>query len=163
MNNESDNLVVDLTKKLLGFLGFDKNSEVEAHNNDDGVLVSITSNDKMGLLIGKNGQNINAIEHLIRTLINKKQSSEQLDKFTPIRFSLDINDYKKIRSQQVINTARDVANRVSQNRRSEAMYPMNSYERRLIHSELASYNDIETESVGEEPRRRVVIKPTVEI
>jgi len=61
----------------------------------------------------------------------------------------------------VVEKALEVAHRVRISKKAEALVPMSSYERRLVHVELASYADLETESIGEEPKRRIVIKPLI--
>ena len=74
---------------------------------------------------------------------------------------VDLNDYRKLRARQVVEKAVEAAHRVRVSKKAEALIPMSSYERRLVHVELASYVDIETESIGEEPKRRIVIKPLI--
>ncbi|MDP3954144.1 MAG: R3H domain-containing nucleic acid-binding protein [bacterium] len=157
------NLATETAKEVLAYLGFGDSSQISAYNHNDSLVVSIDSEDKMGMLIGKNGQNINALEHVVRVLTYKKIAKELGEAKGSVNFSLDINNYRKLKSDYVAKVAQEAAQRVSQSRRSEALAPMNSYERRLVHTELASFSNIETESVGEEPRRRVVIKPALEI
>ena len=161
MSDEIKNNLIQITREILGYLGLNDSSTIVVDQNIVGDLtVSISSDDKIGLFIGKNGQNISAVEHLIKILLFRKFEK---DNIRPVNFSVDINDYRKLRSSFIIKTAREVADKVSQTRRSEALVPMSSYERKLVHTELASFKDVETESVGEEPRRRIIIKPTVEI
>ena len=71
---------------------------------------------------------------------------------------LDVNDYRKSRAIYLIDLAKQAVNRVRNTQKAEALLPMTSYERRVVHMELASCPDIATESIGEEPYRRVVIK-----
>ena len=161
MNEDLKKEIIKITQNILGYLGIKDSSTVTVDQNLVGDLtVSIVSGDKVGFFIGKNGQNIDAIEHLIKVLFFRKNNR---DKTGPLSFSVDVNDYRKLRSSFIIKTAKEIADKVSQTRRSEALAPMSSYERKLIHTELASFKDIETESVGEEPRRRIIIKPTFEI
>ena len=160
MDKEAKNIIIKTTENILSYLNLKESSDVSINDDESKSIVSIISDDKMGMLIGKNGQNINMIEHLVKVVAFKELSKQNK---TITNFSLDINDYKKSRSDYIIKIAREVAHKVSQTKRSEAMAPMNSYERRIVHTELAVFKDIETESVGEEPRRRIVIKPTLEI
>ena len=74
-------------------------------------------------------------------------------------FSLDINGYKDQRTKRVIEFARQAADRVKATQKPEVLFPMSAFERRLVHVELVSDKDILTESIGEEPKRRVVIRP----
>jgi len=117
-------------------------------------VVSIRSEDNLGVLIGKNGQNIRALEQVVRA-ISYKELPENTN------FMLDINNYRKARASYVIEQAKTIANRVKESQRSEALFPMSSYERRLVHMELASFADVLTESVGNEPNRRVIVKPQI--
>ena len=110
------------------------------------------------MLIGKNGQNLGAFEHLVRLVASRRLANPESD----LHFIVDINDYRKSRTDYLIGVAKDVAQRVIQTQRAEALSPMSSYERRLVHTELASYREIQTESVGQEPRRRIVVKPQSE-
>ena len=70
-----------------------------------------------------------------------------------------LNDYKKSKAQYAIELARAALARVRNSQKAEALIPMSAYERRVVHMELASCPDIITESIGEEPQRRIVIKP----
>ena len=111
------------------------------------------------MLIGKNGQNLEAFERLVRLLAS---SQIEPNPENDLHFIIDINDYRKSRTDYLIDIAKDVAQRVIQTQRAEALSPMSSYERRLVHTELASYKEIQTESVGQEPRRRIIVKPQPE-
>lgn len=108
------------------------------------------------MLIGRNGQNLNAFEHVIRLIVSK-QIGHQDD--AQKSFVIDVNDYRKSRARYILEVAREAAQRVISNQKAEILLPMSSYERRLVHMGLASYKEVQTESIGEEPRRRVVIKP----
>ncbi|HXV26655.1 MAG TPA: R3H domain-containing nucleic acid-binding protein [Candidatus Paceibacterota bacterium] len=116
------------------------------------IRVDIRSEGEAKFLIGKNGQNLSALEHLIRAMCFRKNGTER-------RISVDINDYRRSRSEQVVQMVRQVVARVRDTRRSQALLPMAPHERRIVHMELASYTDVASESVGEDPNRRVVIKP----
>ena len=109
------------------------------------------------MLIGKNGQNLNAFEHLIKLIVNRKTSGDEDQKRNV--FVVDINDYRKTKAKYVLGLARSAAQKVISSRRAEALLPMSAYERRLVHTELATYKELQTESIGEEPHRRIVIKP----
>ena len=74
---------------------------------------------------------------------------------------VDVNNYRKARANYLIETAREAAQRVIQTQKAEALSPMTSYERRLVHTELAGYKEVQTESIGQEPHRRIVVKPLI--
>ena len=128
--------------------------EVSVSVPEDGgpINVSVQAQENAKLLIGKEGQNLRALEHVVRAIWMRKNAQARA-------VSVDVNDYRREREAQVLELVKQTAGRVRDTRRSEALPPMSSYERRLVHTELASWTDVGTESVGQEPQRRVVIKP----
>lgn len=113
-------------------------------------IIDINSSD-MGILIGKRGNTLDAIQFLTSLTINK-------DRDDYIRVLIDIKGYRKRREE----TLRRLANRMGRKAKYSAkpvkLEPMNPYERRIIHSALQNKDDISTYSEGEEPYRRVVIQ-----
>jgi spoIIIJ-associated protein len=110
--------------------------------------------DDMGLLIGHHGQTLEALQDLTRTVVGNKTGQRA-------RVVVDAEDYRKRQRARLEGHARDVARRVARSGREEALDPMNSYERKIVHGAVASVRGVETASQGEEPERRVVIKPLV--
>ncbi len=163
--DQDQNLTVleNVAKDVLERLGYQAAVSIFSNEKDPTLkVVSVNSAENLSVLIGKNGQNIKALEHVIKLLYFKKASGVEKDKPEwPMIFMVDVNDYRRFRARQVIEKAIEVANRVKTTKKAEALNPMSSYERRLIHVELASYPDLETESIGEEPERRVVIRPLI--
>ena len=104
------------------------------------------------ILIGERGQTLNDTQKILKAILSKN-----LRKI--FYLNLDINDYKKKKIEYLKDLARDLADEVVLNKEPKVLSPMSSYERRVIHTELSSRPDIKTESEGEEPHRRVVIKP----
>ena len=110
-----------------------------------------------GLLIGEEGKNLTALNHLVKKIVeNELRKSGAGEK---LFFLLDVNDYYGKKIEQLKNVGRMSAQRVRYFKKEIEMDPMGSYDRRIIHSILSEYPDIKTESVGEEPNRRVIIKP----
>jgi len=160
MEENIRNKIVEIVQDLLNRVGFE--GEVKFAENRPGesklATISIESDKDLSMLIGKNGQNLEAFERLVRLLVSRKLANQDND----LHFIIDVNDYRKSRTDYLIGIARDVARRVMQTQRAEALSPMSSYERRLVHTELASYKEVQTESVGQEPRRRIIVKPQPE-
>ena len=105
------------------------------------------------LLIGENGQNLSALNYLVKKIAEKKY---------PVnfpRFSIDVNDYHKKKIDEIKDLARMHAQRVRYFKKEIEMRPMNAYDRRIVHALLQEYPDIATESRGDGLERRVVIKP----
>lgn len=104
------------------------------------------------ILIGEKGQTLIETQRILRMFLNKKMAQD-------FYLNLDINDYKKKKIEYLKGLAQDLANEVASNKEEKVLEPMSSFERRIIHAELAGRADIKTESEGEEPFRKVVIKP----
>ncbi len=109
-----------------------------------------------GLLIGENGQHLIALGHLMKKLAESEFKKNNLES---IVFLLDVNDYQAKKIENLKNLAKMSAQRVRYFKKEVTMEPMSSYERRIIHSVLTEDPDIITESIGQEPYRKVVIRP----
>ena len=143
------NTIKDIIKTILLKLGV--RGDIEFMETVEGARFLIKSQEG-ALLIGENGQNLLALNH-----ITKKITEKVLGK--KIVFSLDINDYQAKKIEDLKNIARLNAQRVRYFKKEIVLKPMTSFERRIIHSVLTECPDIITESIGEEPNRKVVIKP----
>lgn len=103
-------------------------------------------------LIGEKGEILSDLQHLLKAIIKKKIKKD-------FYFDLDINNYKKRKIEFLKELARDLADEVALTKKEKVLPAMPAYERRIIHLELASRKDVTTQSTGEEPNRKVVIKP----
>ena len=106
-----------------------------------------------GLLIGENGENLIALNHVLKRIAESKFGRME------VLFSVDVNDYQRQKAEEIKDMARLSAQRVRYFKKEIQLQPMTSYERRIVHAILTEYPDIMTESIGEEPNRKVVIKP----
>jgi len=106
------------------------------------------------LLIGYRGENLLALEYILKLLLLKEFEGEDFP-----RISVDVGGYRKNQIERIRDYAKNTAHKVVKNRRPEALLPMNAYERRIVHTALCDMEEIMTESVGEEPARRIIIKP----
>ena len=120
------------------------------YDKDDGVMNIDVAGPDMGILIGKRGQTLDALQYLISLFVNKKSESY-------IRVKLDTENYRQRRKDTLENLARNIAFKVKRTRRSFTLEPMNPYERRIIHSSLQNDKYVATRSEGEEPYRKVVV------
>lgn len=105
---------------------------------------------EMGILIGKRGQTLDALQYLISLFVNKESESY-------IRVKLDTENYRARRKDTLENLAKNIAFKVKRSKRSFTLEPMNPYERRIIHSALQNDKYVATRSEGEEPYRKVVV------
>ncbi|MFH0805595.1 MAG: R3H domain-containing nucleic acid-binding protein [Patescibacteria group bacterium] len=144
------NIIKETIKELLEAMKFDGQVVVDNSENDN-ILANIQT-EQAGFLIGQAGANLDALQHLTRILVNKKNEE-------PIPFVLDVNDYRKHRIELLKDLAKNIAQQALTEKVSLTLQPMSAYERRIIHLALIDYSQISTESIGYEPERRIVIKP----
>ena len=104
------------------------------------------------VLIGEGGRTLIEIQHLLKAILKRKINEN-------FYIDLDINNYKKKKIEYLKELAKNLANEVALTKKEKQLATMPAYERRIIHLELADRSDVTTESVGEEPERRVVIRP----
>ncbi|MBU2545320.1 hypothetical protein KKC65_02610 [Patescibacteria group bacterium] len=131
--------------------GFD--IEIEILTPDDRTIPVNISTDDPKVLIGQNGQTLADVQHLLKAMLSRRISEQ-------FYIDLDINNYKKKKIAYIKENAREWANEVSLNREDKMLSPMPSYERRVIHMELANRSDVRTESAGQGIDRFIIIRPT---
>lgn len=117
----------------------------------------IVRTQEAGILIGENGQHLIALNHVLKKLVDEEFKKQNLEK---IQFLLDINDYQIKKIEEIRNLSRVNAQRVRFFKKEIELEPMSAYDRRIVHDTLTEYPDIVTESIGVDPDRRVVIKPS---
>ena len=113
-------------------------------------ITDINSTD-MGIVIGKRGNTLDAIQYLLSLAINKGKEDY-------IRVTLDTKGYRAKREETLVRLAQRMAEKTKYSKRPVKLEPMNPYERRIIHSSLQNTEGIVTYSEGNEPYRRVVIQ-----
>lgn len=126
--------------------------EIQSSIDEEGALNIDMKGDNMGILIGKRGQTLDALQYLTNRVANKMQAGY-------VRVKLDTEDYRRRRKETLENLARNIAHKVKRTRKAVSLEPMNPYERRIIHSALQADKHVTTHSEGEEPYRRVVVTP----
>lgn len=104
------------------------------------------------ILIGEGGKTLLEIQHLLKAILKRKIEGN-------FYIDLDINNYKKKKIEYLKELARNVADEVALTKKEKTLSPMPAYERRIIHLELAGRSDVTTESIGEEPERKIIIRP----
>lgn len=128
----------------------DMEVEITSSIDEDGALCIDMKGDHMGILIGKRGQTLDALQYLANRVANKHQDGY-------VRVKLDTENYRARREETLKHLAKNIAHKVKRNRRPVVLEPMNPYERRIIHSALQSDPYVTTHSEGEEPYRKVVV------
>ena len=124
---------------------------VEFDTAENELSIDVKAED-MGVLIGKRGQTLDSFQYIVSLAINK-DSNEY------VKVKLDSENYRIRRKETLENLARNIASKVKRTGRQVSLEPMNSFERRIIHSALQGDPDCETFSEGNDPYRKVVVKP----
>lgn len=126
---------------------------VEVKNPQDSTVPVCLTVAEPQVLIGERGQNLAEIQRLLKAVLKKQIAVE-----SPFYVDLDINDYKKKKIEYLKEIAKNTADEVVLNKKEKYLPAMPAFERRIIHLALASRNDVITESVGQEPERKIIIR-----
>ena len=116
---------------------------------DETYLVDLVG-ENLGILIGRRGETLDAIQHLTNYAVNRGQNKR-------VRINVDAESYRLKREQALQRLAQKVAGKVTRYRRNITLEPMNAYERHVIHAALQDHPDVTTFSTGTEPNRRIVV------
>jgi len=155
--NPAHEKVYNFVNGLLEHMGVHANLEI-TDKEDGGINVNL-SGKGMGVVIGRRGETLDAIQHLTNYAVN--HGSEKR-----LHVSVDAEAYRAKREEALVRLAEKMAAKAIKYKRSMALEPMNSYERHVIHAALQDYEGVSTSSIGTEPNRRVVVayeKPQQEV
>ena len=150
IENTPANIAVDFLETLL------KNMDIQAQVNiesedEEGALISVNG-ENLGLLIGRHGDVLDAVQYLATLAANK-------DRENFYRITIDIENYREKRAETLRALARRMSEKVLKYKRSFALEPMNAYERRIIHTECQNIAGVTTYSIGDGADRKIVIAP----
>jgi spoIIIJ-associated protein len=148
----------NILKSLLDRMGIQAAIDIEYPQvavNEEGeanpVVFNITGDD-LGVLIGRRGQTLDALQYLMRLIISRQAKSK-------IPITIDVENYRQKRYEDLRTLALNVADQVKAKRTSCRLEPMPAFERRIIHLTLANDPEVTTESIGEGEARKVVVMP----
>ncbi|MDD3519720.1 MAG: KH domain-containing protein [Actinomycetota bacterium] len=146
-------------EKIKGFIekviALVTNSEVSEITYDDmSGKINIYGKD-LGIAIGKNGKNMEAIEYILNLYVKRKNLSDK-------SITIDIKDYKKKKFEIIKNLALKMAGKAIKEQKKIILKPMPSYERKIIHDVLSDNKEVKTKSKNKEPYRRIIIYPLKE-
>jgi len=144
------NAVIEIKTAILELEDILKDEKNKKEQNRDVVEMSVKVDDPQ-IMIGEKGQTLIEVQRILKMFLNKRMLRD-------FYLNLDINDYKKKKMEYLKALAKDLADEVASSKEPKILSPMSSFERRIIHDELSSRTDVKTESEGQEPYRRVVIK-----
>ena len=129
----------------------DAKAEVKVYEVEKNRYKVILEGEKLGALIGRRGETLDAIQQLTNYSINRGGESKRA------RVQIDAENYREKREESLERLAQKVAGKVVKYRRNVTLEPMNAYERHVIHTALQDTQYITTFSIGTEPNRRVVV------
>lgn len=151
MNISKDHLtqakqIISTMLEVMGFVEY----TVYEDQLESRQIIAIAA-DNQAVLIGRKGESLMAFQTLFNAILKHQ------DPTAPF-ITIDIAGYKKERIEKVMRMAEDTAQKVRNYGREQEMKPMNAFERRVVHMVLAEMPELETESVGEDPHRKVIIR-----
>lgn len=138
--------------ELLDALGY-SDADISQDQLDQQPMLAVSVNDH-SLLIGRRGENLYALQTLFNSILRRRDTSAPL-------VALDVAGYKKDHLEKIMRIAEDAAQKVQVYGHDFELKPMTPYERRIVHMVLADKTDLETDSVGEDPHRKVIIKKKI--
>ncbi|MBE6681908.1 MAG: protein jag [Ruminococcaceae bacterium] len=154
--------IIEFLNTLIKDMGVEAEAKVvkiEENLSENGTLekdIHVDIDGKgLGMIIGRHGDVLDSIQYLCNIIAGRFPKSE--DKHEYIRIVVDVENYRKKRTETLKALARRMADRVLNSGRNYTLEPMSGYERRIIHSEVQNINGVHTYSIGTEGDRRVVI------
>jgi spoIIIJ-associated protein len=133
----------------------DLDAEVEVTESDDEILASIDGTDELGILIGRRGQTLDALQLLCYRAASLGVTDRK-------RVTVDAAGYRGRRREMLEEEAEIAAGRAKRNGEAVKLEPMSASERRMVHEVLKGRSDVETYSEGDEPERRIVVAPLID-
>ena len=145
--------VIDAAENFLQEVFATMNLEVaiEVTEYEEDIELNL-SGKGLGILIGRRGQALDALQYILNLAVNRKQEEK-------VHFTIDVEDYRRRREDALVKLAKGVAERAIKTRRDVRLEPMNRHERKIIHTVLQDNDRVETHSAGEEPYRYVIVTP----
>lgn len=149
VKEESPNRAVSLLKEIFRTMDFDV--KINAEENEKTIMIDLEGPD-LGLLIGRRGETLDALQYLVTLSVNKNQEIRK-------KIIIDIEGYRDRREKTLQKLAEKLAEKARQRGRNVVLEPMSAQERRIIHTALQGRDDIYTFSEGEDPYRKIIISP----
>ena len=153
LREESEERLLVAAKELLEKLleKMQEQATVSAQHEDDRINLRIETDDA-GLLIGKQGQTLDALQYLVTKMLAKKSRSK-------VRIAIDVEDYRARHNEALAHLAQKYGEKVKKSGKPITLDPMNPYDRRIVHMALQGDKDLKTTSRGEGLYKKVVISP----
>ncbi|OHA64405.1 MAG: hypothetical protein A2842_00765 [Candidatus Wildermuthbacteria bacterium RIFCSPHIGHO2_01_FULL_48_25] len=132
-------------------LKLEAEAKVQVREDEEGAVQVLIDAGEPQIFIGEQGQTLLEIQHLLRLMVRKKLGEAPL-------LVLDINEYRKSRETYLRELANTTADEVALLKKEKELSAMSAQDRRIVHVVISERQDVVSESVGEEPERRIVIK-----
>jgi spoIIIJ-associated protein len=143
----------DILENLMRLMEFEVAVEIRAGETSRlNVIGEGDEKEALGALIGRKGERLSALQHLVNLMLSRRMGDWT-------RVLVDVEDYRGRRERQLVEIARRAAERVGETGKMLQLEPMSALERRWIHIALRDNADVATQSIGEEPNRRVIVLP----
>jgi len=142
-------MIAELVQGLFTRMGVE--TELKVTQADDGYDIELASSDADGLLIGRGGETLKALQHIVSRMVGQKDEE--------LRVRLDVAGYRKRRHDQLRRKAKDLAERALSTHRDALTEPLPADERRIVHMALAEDGRVETHALGDGQVKRVAISP----
>lgn len=157
--DDDSNFKIEYVKKYLMNILFhfnynDIDIKTSFSNSEKTLFVNLEStSENIGSIIGRRGETLDAFQHLISLVYNQYNPNSN------IRVILDCAGYRSRREETLVNLATNISNNVIKTGRKSVLEPMNSYERKIIHSVVSNINNVNSKSIGTDPNRKIIIFP----
>jgi spoIIIJ-associated protein len=135
---------------VLGFMGVEFTLSIE--ESEDTTFVNINSNGLDGLLIGRRGETLSSIQHVVNRIFTKRTGRHS-------KITVDVGGYVRRKHRLLVEKAHKLAERVSKTQKEYDFEPLKASERRIIHLAVAEFDDVTTYTIGDGLLRKVVISP----
>lgn len=135
-------------REVAGTMGLQVN--IDRKQTREGTHLAVSGSGDLGMLIGRRGQTLDALQYLVNIVANRYSDSH-------LRIVLDAEDFRERRRKTLADLSERLAGRVIRTRKEVVLEPMSPHERKVIHSQLQNHPKVKTFSKGDEPNRRVVI------
>jgi len=145
--------VADFVEELLDRMGIDAIAEPSTRGDHMYVDILDASEEDLGLLIGRQGQTLDAIQELVRMVVGRERDER-------IRVMVDVGGYRKRHEDQLAEMGREAAQRAVASGDEIELEPMNAYERKIVHDAVAEVEGAESVSSGEDPDRFIIVQRT---
>lgn len=146
----SSDVIRQVIAEVLGFMGVDHSITIE--ESADTTFVNITSSGLDGLLIGRRGETLASIQHVVNRIFTSRTGRHS-------KITVDVGGYVRRKHRLLVEKAQRLADRVRQTQKEYDFEPLKASERRIIHLAVADYEDVTTYTIGDGLLRKVVISP----